>query len=172
MNIDILNAYCGIGFHRCHACLRVGLLAIACLAPPSRRRRGAHGRLGLSKQNFCSVASSADRSPLQRVPLSFLPERKPCPFLKSGWGTARPSFPSAPCQAPPLGGGGGPARSDGGSALSCEFASDLGAVRSPELACFGGWVFAVLRTETRNSERRPNLCEQFWGFVPLFHLST
>ena len=31
--LNILNAYCGNGFHRCHACLRVGLLAIAPVPP-------------------------------------------------------------------------------------------------------------------------------------------
>lgn len=48
MNIDILNAYCGIGFHRCHACLRVGLLSIATPQSPRGDRRGsALGRRSL-----------------------------------------------------------------------------------------------------------------------------
>ena len=60
MNIDILNAYCGIGFHRCHACLRVGLLAIAPVLFGVR----ICGRLGsLSQLSRCSsVALNADRS--------------------------------------------------------------------------------------------------------------
>ena len=68
MNIDILNAYCGIGFHRCHACLRVGLLAIAFwrlgfLSQPylaSLYQRD----LSVLGQALGSVALNADRSPV------------------------------------------------------------------------------------------------------------
>ena len=56
MNIDILNAYCGIGSYRCHACLRVGLLAITPVF-----FHGSTGALGFS-QLSSSVSLNADRS--------------------------------------------------------------------------------------------------------------
>ena len=62
MNIDILNAYCGIGFHRCHACLRVVLLAIA---PVASSRHGSGTRAPWVGRSCLggSVPLSTDRSP-------------------------------------------------------------------------------------------------------------
>ena len=57
MNIDILNAYCGIGFHRCHACLRVGLLAIASVL----FWYGLHGRLEYFAAEFSLLRYSKSR---------------------------------------------------------------------------------------------------------------
>lgn len=67
MNIDILNANCGLGHSRGHACLRVGLKYLSRVADiRSRRGRLSAGRLILRCRDSMRVACEGRRVRLGR----------------------------------------------------------------------------------------------------------
>ena len=75
MNIDILNAYCGIGLARCHICLRVGSLSLALARSALFRaacRPLVRGALSCRRPSRAVVASNRDASASRRAPTHVL----------------------------------------------------------------------------------------------------